>query len=86
MFKKLLHRVVVVWCLYGLVRLCILVNPLLFMLCRISGLKWNSDTAMDITEPGHVLGVWVAFALTAGLLFLLGAAVHAFSNWFFSKQ
>lgn len=35
MFKKLFQRIAIIWCLYGIVKLCIFLNPWMFRLAAM---------------------------------------------------
>lgn len=79
MFKKALHRIVVIWCLYGLVRVLMFVHPhLLWCFAKV-------DPAFKNDSDGPYI-MWVATVFGLFFLFLLGLLIHAFSNWFFNTK
>lgn len=95
MIKKTLQRIFVIWCLYGLVRLCIVVNPLVFALARIvygpawdDNSRWNgiADIPWDSGSGEQIAVVWVWVVIAVGALALAGYGVHCFSNWFFGTK
>lgn len=94
MIKKMLHRVTVVWCLYGLVRLCIFVNPLLFRLMKLfmpvyednSAYQHIPDEPWNPADPEQILMVWFLVIVAIGIIVGISAAIHHFANWFFSTK
>jgi len=80
MFKKALHRIVVVWCLYGLVRFCIIVNPLLFLVHKTLGIKFQPDTSL----AEQTTALWIIAVIIIAAAVAASIAVHKFSNWFFN--
>lgn len=80
MAKKMLHRIVVVWCLYGLVRFCIWLNPLVFRVARIL------DSSLDPKDGIAIFMVWFSILVIAFVAVLIFTAIHAFSNWFFNEK
>lgn len=94
MVKKLLHRITVVWCLYGLVRGCILVNPLAFRFVKIFSPLYDDnsmyhslpDIPWSVADPVHVLIVWFWVCLCVCVALAIIAGIHHFANWFFNTQ
>lgn len=93
MVKKMLHRIVIVWCIYGFVRVCIWANPLLFRVAKIiMPLWWDSlvdpkfDEPWNCTAPEQILVVWFCVLVIMIVVVLVFAALHAFSNWFFNEK
>jgi len=81
MFKKALHRVVVIWCLYGLAKVCIFVNPLLFKVwAMISPIGYPPI----LGDGADTFGVWAISILAVTVLVIVYCGVHRFSNWFFN--
>lgn len=94
MAKKLFHRIVIVWCLYGLVRFCIFINPLVFRAAKfikpqlednnswssIPNVEWNHESI------GQIMLVWVFVLVGTFVVLLIIAAIHNFSNWFFNEK
>jgi len=81
MIKKALHRITVIWCLYGLVRLLMLIDPLLRRLYYHLG--W---VRADMVKEDQQILPW---AITVGLLVGAGVlliSVHFFANWFFNTK
>lgn len=77
MIKKILHRITVVWCLYGLVRFLMFVHPyLLWCFAKV-------DPAFKTDSDGPVI-MWFVTVFGLLILFVLGVAIHQFSNWFFN--
>jgi len=92
MFKKLLHRITVVWCLYGLVRVCIIANPLAFRLIKIFKPLWDDnsrwshleDEPWNMADPFHIVCVWFWVAVGIVVIMAISAGIHHFANWFFN--
>ncbi len=91
MFKKLLHRITVAWCLYGLVRVCIYANPLVFWVAKMikpfnyeSSIDPSFNDAWDSGDIGQIMEVWFFAAIAIGLVALAGFGIHHFANWFFN--
>ena len=80
MIKKALHRITVIWCLYGLARLLILVHPYLLWVFG----KANSDFLDESIESS--IAVWLILLVVVLVIFIAGAGVHHFSNWFFNSD
>ena len=80
MIKKALHRITVIWCLYGLARLLILVHPYLLWLCG----KINPNLCDGSIETS--IAVWLILFVVILVIFLAGAGIHHFSNWFFNSD
>ena len=85
--KKLLHRIIVIWCLYGLGRLCIFVNPLLFRFAPLLG-SWSNDPTdtWDSSRPDQIFLVWIVAFGALGTIFLAYLGVRAFADWLFSSS
>lgn len=94
MFKKALHRITVVWCLYGLGRLCIFVNPWVFRVAKIfkpvfednSEYEFLDNIPWDSSSIEQNLVLWFAIFLGAFILFFAYCGVHHFANWFFNTE
>ena len=93
MIKKLLHRITVVWCLYGLIRLCIFANPWVFRIAKMyrplfykSRASDNFNESWDIADPYQIIFVWFWVAVALGLVLAACAVIHIFSDWFFNTQ
>ena len=94
MIKKCLHRITVVWCLYGLVRVCIFANPWMFRLAKIIAPVWEDNSAYrsledvpwSTTDPFQIFVVWFCVCAAAFVVFLILAAIHNFTDWFFSTK
>lgn len=82
MIKKTLHRIVIVWCIYGLVRVCIWVNPLLFWVANII----DPDYEWDKADWGEIFALWAITTVLILVVILIFVAIHAFSNWFFNEK
>ena len=85
MFKKALHRITVVWCLYGLGRIIMFLNPYVM---------WVFTKYLDPTYPegdlelqivGSVL-MWMFVGAGLFSLFIISCGIHAFANWFFNTK
>lgn len=83
MFKKALHRIVVVWCLYGLVKLCIFVNPLMF---GVWAMVLPKDDPPILGDGGHTFTLWCGTIIVFATLALAGYGIHRFSDWFFNTS
>lgn len=83
MIKKCLHRIAVVWCLYGLVRVCILANPLLL---RLANLALPQDAILANGGTEAIVATWLLALLTILALVVIVGAIHLFANWFFNTQ
>ena len=79
MFKKALHRIVVVWCLYGLVRVGLFVQPYVTWLGGRMGLSNEKHGALC-----EELIPWLAIIVGGVVLLSVCMGIHAFSNWFFN--
>jgi len=85
---------VVVWCIYGLVRICILANPLAFRFIKIfkplwdDNAQWESieDIPWDIADPFQIVCVWFWVCIVIGVILAISAGIHHFSNWFFNTE
>ena len=93
MFKKLLHRITVVWCLYGLVRLCILFNPWVFRIAKLikpfnyeSSINPSFNEAWDSGDIGQIMEVWFFVAIIIVIVALASFGIHHFANWFFNTS
>lgn len=83
MIKKALHRITILWCLYGLVRICIWVNPWVFKVWAIVLPKHDPPIADD-AERTVVL--WVSSIVVFAVLALAYTGVHYLANWFFNTS
>jgi len=83
MIKKALHRITVVWCLYGLARFCILINPLLIRLFKLVGL---GESFYGLDEWGDIAMMWFLTLCGVAVLVFIGIAIHHFANWFFNTK
>lgn len=94
MLKKMLHRVFVIWCLYGLVKLCIFVNPWLFRLAKVikpvyeDNSEWEfiEDVPWNSSSPEQIITLWLFVFVCLFALFLASAILHGFSRWFFNEN
>lgn len=94
MIKKALHRITVVWCLYGLVRLCMFVNPLVFRVAKMIKPFWDDNSAYhsidnelwNVADPYQIVYVWFFVAVTIGVIALILSGINEFSNWFFNTK
>jgi len=81
MFRKLLRRIAILWCLYGLVKVCIFVNPWLFCVAKM--IKpyepWDSTSAFQISL------VWAVVLFALGIAGIICCVIHYLSEWFFGE-
>jgi hypothetical protein len=78
---KVLRRAVVLWCVYGLVQVGILVNP---MVAGIGNFLAAEDAAGHPVQC-NILGWVICF----GALVIVGVActaIHKFSTWLFNER
>jgi len=82
MFKKAMRRIVVLWCLYGLAKAAILVNPLVVKLGAVV------TTALELRDdkPSFTFAGWMTVIIAVGATFLAGTAVHAITRWLFGEK
>lgn len=78
LLPKVLRRLIVVWCVYGLARLCILVNPLVVRLAELM-FDWEISSA-------DVAGTWVLLAIASGTCVFLCVLLHRFAAWLFNEK
>ena len=83
MIKRILHRVVILWCLCGLVKLCIFLNPLVFFVWTMV-LPANDPPVLGNTE--HVAILWLSSIIAFGVFAFACWALHLFSDWFFGTK
>lgn len=86
MLKKLVRKAITIWCLYGVVKLCVVINPFLFAVAKSLsennpvGQPWGREPA------GDVVIVWLftiaGVALFAGLNF----AFNKLTDWIWSGK
>jgi hypothetical protein len=86
MFKKLLHRATIAWCIYGLARLCVFVNPLVFKVLKLWKPVFMLDDKWNHKSPEQILIVWMCVLTGVFVFFMIFAAIHAFSSWFFNES
>ncbi len=94
MVGKMFRRIVIVWCIYGLVRICVFLNPWLFRLCKIikphfeDNSKWSTIPSIewDCASTLQILAVWIITLIVALIGFLIVLAIHSFSGWFFNEE
>lgn len=82
-FPKILRRVIVLWCLYGLVRLVLLAHPHVVRLALVirAGCPDYGSSRGDA-----VITTWIL--LLSGTVLFAGATyvVHVFSRWLFNER
>ncbi len=91
MIKKMLHKVIIGWCLYGLYCIVIFVHPWLFWLAaRIkpyfdSNEKWDrlDPVPWDASDWEQVILVWVCTILIVGFSIGAYSGLGAFCEWLF---
>jgi hypothetical protein len=88
MIKKALHRITVCWCLYGLYRFYIWTAPYLvwiadYIFDKAGDMKFSSEACPSSLEA---LIVWIVIISIGAIAFLVCAAIHHISNWFFNTK
>ena len=78
MLKKILRMITVTWCLYGVVRLCILVNPLVFRVAKLIKPLWNQ------TDNFHIFIVWTTVLVVVVLAIIFYGVIQLFFDWVFN--
>jgi hypothetical protein len=78
LLKTILRRVIVVWCLYGISRWCILVNPLVV---RLAGLIYDGEI-----KTSDVARTWFWLILAAVFLIVICLSLHVFTKWLFNEK
>jgi len=94
MLKKMLHRIVIIWIGYGLVRLCILVNPWLFRLVKVVKPVYEDNSEYSTFEDvlwnsgniEQIIVLWLFVFICLFALFIVSAVLHGFSRWFFNEN
>ncbi len=80
---KLLRRVIVLWCGYGLVQLVLLVHP---KVCWLAD-KWYWKNPDNWTsENSAILGTWTLLVAGAVAVGVIICGVHYFSKWLFNEK
>lgn len=78
---KVLRRVIVLWCVYGLVRICVWANPFVMKLAK---LVFAEDF---VYNPGaSTAGIWFLLILALGGIVLAIYALHCFAAWLFNEK
>ena len=85
MILKLIRRAIVIWVGYGIVKLCILLNPYLFALARLTGPNFDEGQPLDHTDPTQVIIMWFTSLLAIGLLCLAVYLIHRLTAWIFGE-
>lgn len=80
MIVKLLRRLCIAWCLFGIAKICIWVNPWILKLSSIIGIGSYVDTF------SATLIMWLIIIIGAGTLLTLALFFHWFSIWFFNEK
>ncbi len=87
--KSLVRKAMVAWCLYGVVKLCIFVNPWVFKVVGMIGIRPADGGPLMVGNIPHTVVVWAVALLcsgaTIGLLALANYAYKSFAAWLFSK-
>ena len=79
---KILRRGIVLWCLYGLARLAILVNPLVLAFgVWVDGYFPNPSSTAESNVGG-----WLLVIIGLAVLCVVSFAVHKFSTWLFNEK
>ena len=85
MIKKALHRITVIWCLYGLACIITFIHPqLLWVFAKIGPEFAPSHPEYNIVTASAIM--WFTIIIGGLMLFIAGAAIHHFSNWFFNSD
>ena len=91
---KLLRRAMMVWCVYGIVKLCILVNPLLFWVAgkvrpyyydRSMYSSFKSVT-WDSSSPEQIVYVWFIALLGAIVAGIVVCGIHYAAKAIFNER
>lgn len=81
LLPKILRRIIVVWCLYGVARLCILMNPhVLWIGAQVGPDNSQHQIIADATEG------WSLCITAVGLCLLASYGIHCFSSWLFNEK
>lgn len=83
MIAKLVRRLIIIWCLWGVIRLCIFMHPFLM------GVAKRADPNYFVRSPASVEDgaiVWFILLLGAIVVVVIVAAIHCFSSWLFKEN
>lgn len=92
--KKVMRRIVILWCVIGLGKVCACVHPWLFRIAQMKWPVWDDNSRWDSIpdemwnthsiEQSVVVWFWavVLIALCVAAVF----AGHAFTAWLFGEK
>ena len=91
---KLLRRAMVVWCVYGIVKLCILVNPLLFWVAgKVTPYYYDrsmypslKSVTWDSSSPEQIVCVWLIALLGAIVAGIVVCGIHYAAKAIFNER
>jgi hypothetical protein len=78
---KILRRIIVLWCVVGFAKLCILVNPYVQLIAKYFSPEHFAEHPIDATAAAWVI---LITAIGCGVVLMIG--IHWFTKWLFNER